>query len=230
MKLKVGYITLVLVLLAGIVAGCGTAVTTSESDTNAVSVEGGSGEAGTGSVLVESYEGALPASSQLALGTLQLQDTENAVTAEQAEALLPSWQIVQSGALQSETETGAVLTQIEGAMTAEQLSAIAAMQLTFEDMGAWAREQGLSLGAAGDGAGGLNLPEGVTEEERDAMRAAREAGGLPEGVSEEDRDARRATAEASGMIRPNSGGGTGSGQLASLAGSLVELLTRTAAG
>ena len=230
MKTRIWNIGLVLVLLAGILAGCGTAVTTSETDTNAISAEGGGSEAGTGSVLDESYEGALPASSQLALGTLQLQDTENAVTAEQAEALLPSWQIVQSGALQSETETDAVVKQIEGAMTAEQLSAIAAMQLTFEDMGAWAREQGLSLGAAGDGAGGLILPEGVIEEEREATRAAREAGAPPEGVSPEDRDARRATAEASGVIRPNSVGGMGSGQLASLAGSLVELLTQTAAG
>jgi hypothetical protein len=115
------------------------------------------------------------------------------------------------------------------------VAAIAAMQLTAEDLGAWAQEQGVTLGASGDGAGGFALPEGVTEEQMEAMRATREAGGEggfapPEGMSQEERVAMRATAEANGMTRPDGEGGMGAGQLAALAGPLIELLTQRAAG
>jgi hypothetical protein len=83
------------------------------------------------------------------------------------------------------------------------------MQLTAKDLGAWAQEQGVTLGAPGDGAGGFALPEGVTEEQMEAMRA---------------------TAEANGTTRPDGEGGMGAGQLAALAGPLIELLTQRAAG
>ena len=243
MKVKVWQITLVLVLMAGILAGCGAAVT-SETETSAVPAYGGASEAGTGAVLVDSYESALPASSQLALGTFLLEGTENAVSSEQAQALLPLWQVIESGSLKSEGETAAVLKQIEGAMKQEQLEAIAAMQLTFEDMGAWAQEQGVILGGPGGGAGGSAPPEGMAppdgggEEEMEAMRAARESGeggfappeGMapPDGRGQEDREAMRATAEASGMTRPGGAGGMGGGQLAALAGPLVEMLSSLA--
>jgi hypothetical protein len=115
-------------------------------------------------------------------------------------------------------------------MTAEQLVAIAAMQLTFEDMTNWAQAQGVSLGGPGggapsaDGAAAFAPPEGMTEEQMQEMRAARE------GMSEEARAAMRATAEASGMTRPEGAGGMGGWQLAALAGPLVELLAELAAG
>jgi hypothetical protein len=195
--------------------------------------------------LNESYEGALPVSSQLALGTFLLEGTETAVTSEQAQTLLPLWQVIQSGALKGEAETGAVLKQIEGAMTPEQLAAIAAMHLTSEDMGTWAQEQGVSLAGPGGGPPSVDgapsaegaaafPPGGMTEEGREAMRAARESDeggfGPPEGMAEEQREAMRATAEANGMTRPGGAGGMGGGQLAALAGSLVELLSNLAGG
>jgi hypothetical protein len=195
--------------------------------------------------LNESYEGALPVSSQLALGTFLLEGTETAVTSEQAQTLLPLWQVIQSGALKGEAETGAVLKQIEGAMTPEQLAAIAAMHLTSEDMGNWAQEQGVSLAGPGGGPPSVDgapsaegaaafPPGGMTEEGREAMRAARESDeggfGPPEGMAEEQREAMRATAEANGMTRPGGAGGMGGGQLAALAGSLVELLSNLAGG
>lgn len=237
MKIKVGYMVVVLALAAGLLAGCGTAATT-ETNTSVSPEESGgaaqsaSSEAGTGAVPVESYENALPVSSQLALGTLLLDEAGNGVTPQQAESLLPLWQVIQSGTLQGEAETGALMQQIERAMTEEQIAAIAAMQLTMEDMGAWAQESGVSLGGPGGSEGGVReLPEGMSEEDMEAMRAAREAGeggfGPPEGLSEADREAMRATAEASGITRPE-GGGSGGGQFDVLVQSLVRQLTQLA--
>lgn len=192
----------------------------------------------TSEVLVVSYDGAMPASSQLALGVFRLEGTENAVTAEQARTLLPLWQAIQSGSSQSDAETNAVLKQIEAVMTAEQLAAIAAMQLTFQDMGAWMQEQTVEFGpppGAGQGQGGFGS---LSEEERASMRATRQAGG--EGgfagggpgafanMSEEERASMRATAEASGFTYGNRAGAR-QGQLALIAEPLVELLTATAA-
>jgi hypothetical protein len=225
MNAKVWNITLVLILLGALLAGCGTAATAADAESVAAA-EGVKHKPRVEGVLNEDYDHALPASSQLALGTFLLEGTENAVSAEQAKALLPLWQIIESGALKSEDETGAVLRQIEGAMTPEQLSAIAGMQLTFEDMTSWAQTQGVSLGGPGGGDGGFAPPESMTQEQWEEMRAAREAGG---GISGEDRAAMRATAEANGMTRPD-GAGMGGGQIAALAGPLVELLSQLAAG
>jgi len=202
-----------------------------------------SNDAYTSAAMYASYEGALPVSSQLALGIFQLEGTENAVTPEQAKTLLPCWQAIRGGRLQSEAETNAVLKQIEGAMTSEQLTAIAAMQLTFDDMGTWAQEQGPNLRApeaTGDGEGGFALPEGVSEEQLEAMRAAREPGGMPFGgdkggfgspgnLSEEERAARRATTEASGMTFGGRRGAGGRGPINFLTEPLIELLTERAA-
>jgi hypothetical protein len=210
--MKLVHTTLILVLLAGILAGCGgDASTSSVEGSSAASAESESNDAYTSAVMDASYEGALPVSSQLALGIFQLEGTENAVTPAQAAALLPLWQAVQGGTLQSEAETNAVLKQIEGAMTSEQLAAIAAMQLTLEDVGAWAQEQGVSLGPPPEAMGG----EG--------------AFGPPGDTSEEERAARRATAEASGMTFGGRRGAGGRGSINFLTEPLIELLTERVA-
>lgn len=165
-------------------------------------------------VLDTSYEGALSASSQLSLGSLLLEETENAITPAQAAVLLPLWQAVQSGALQSNTEVNAVLKQIEGKMTPDQLAAIVAMQLTAQDIQTWAQEQGMEMQfspeamatrqAERGGQGGFGPPGNLSEEEQAAIRATMEAGGMPFGgnrgnMSDEEREAMRATMEAGGM-------------------------------
>lgn len=230
------HITLLLVLV-GVLAACGgdAAPTTEEQETSAEAVEDiAQVESYRSAVLDDSYEAALPASSQLALGIFHLQGTENAVTPEQARTLLPLWQAIQAGSLQSDAETNAVLKQIEGGMTAEQLAAIAAMQLTREDLEAWMQEQGLNFGPRPVGAGGQGPFADLSEEERVAMRATRQAGGgggFGQGgfgdLSEEERENIRATAEASG-IRFGGRGGPGRGMLAVLAEPVVELLTQLA--
>ena len=126
---------LILTIVAGILAGCGgvTATPAGEPEDPAQMDSVGSGAIST------AHENALPLTNQLVLGTLLLEETENAVAPEQARALLPLWQAVQANTLQGEAETNAVLKQIEGAMTAEQLAAIAAMRLTNEDTATWAQ-------------------------------------------------------------------------------------------
>jgi hypothetical protein len=214
--MKTWHVILVLIAAVSVLAGCGGETPAPAAEQEAVVVNVNTDESGAyvSAVLDTSYEGALPASNQLALGTLQLEETENAVTPEQAKALLPLWQALQGGALQSNTEINSVIKQIEGKMTSEQLAAIAAMQLTAEDLGAWAQEQGMvmdfSPGAAATrqaergGEGGPGQFGNLSEEEREAIRATMEAGGMPFGgdrgnLSEEEREAMRATMEAGGM-------------------------------
>ena len=243
--MKFWNLVLVLALLAGILAGCGgDADTSAQEEASAPLAESGEGDTYTSSILSTAYDQALPVSSQLALGIYRLEGTVNAITSEQAGTLLPLWQALQSESLQGEAETNAVLKQIEGALTPEQLSAIADMQLTRESLGAWMQERGVNFGpvpeamgtrqAAGGGPGAFG---DLSEEEREAMRATRQAGGEggfgPGGfgeMSEEEREAMRATAEASGMGFPGGGRGPGArGQLSMLAELVIELLTERAA-
>jgi len=215
-----------------VLVGCG-----GEQATPAPADEGG-GEAYTSAVLDASYPDALNVGNQLALGTMQLEETGSAVTSEQAAALLPLWQALQGG-VTAQAEVNAVLKQVEGTMTQEQLEAIAAMQLTQEDLRAWMQEQGLGMGGGqGQGGGGQEL----SSEDRATRQAERGGGeGMPpematrraemESMSEEEREALRATAEAGGMLPGGAGGraGGGSGQFIILLNPLIELLTQRTA-
>lgn len=96
--------------------------------------------------------GELPATTQLIIGTLKLEDTNQPVSAEQAAELLPLWQTMQvlsesDTAAQQETE--ALIAQIQETMTPEQMQAITDMNLTREDMMSIMQEQGLAAGPAG---------------------------------------------------------------------------------
>ena len=106
--------------------------------------------------------GELPATSQLIIGTLKLEDTNQAVTAEQAAELLPLWQtmlVLSESDTAAQQETEALVTQIQETMTAEQRQAITDMNLTREDMMSIMQEQGLAMG--GGPAGGQNTnPQG----------------------------------------------------------------------
>jgi len=242
---KTRHVTLVLIVATIVLAGCGgeTPAPTAEGEAVAVNVVVDESGEYVSAALDTSYEGALPASNQLALGTLRLEGTEEAVTPEQAAALLPLWQAIQGGGLQSNAEINAVLKQIEGKMTAEQLATIAAMQLTAEEMRTWAQEQGIGMDfspealatrqAEGGRQGGFGPPGNLSEEEQASIRATMEAGGMPFGergnLSEEEREARRATAEAGGMSFGGRGFRGGAGQIGFLAQPLIELLAQRAA-
>lgn len=116
-------------------------------------------------------QGGLDDVNWLALGTINLEGTEDAVTASQAAELLPLWQIIQGGSLKSAAETEAVTKQIEGKMTASQLAAIEAMGLTFEDVQAWMQGQGIEAPARAEGQqGGPGAFGDLSEDERAQMR------------------------------------------------------------
>jgi len=129
------------------------------------------------SALSEDYADALPIRNQLALGTLRLEDDPYvSVTPEQATQLLPLWQALLNltGSGTSATaEVNALLAQIEGEMTAEQIEAIKAMQLTRADIQTLAQEWGVSGSEGGQPGAGA----GLSEEERAARRATRQASG-----------------------------------------------------
>jgi len=143
----------------------------------------------------------LPLATLLMLGTFKLEDTDSPVTPAQAAELLPLWKALRS-LDESETtaveELEAVVNQIEGIMTSEQMAAIEAMQLSFEDMRTIGEELGIELG-------GFGRFGDLTPEMQATMEAARESGQLPGG------DGFPGGGPGMGM-GPGGGGGLGGGE------------------
>ena len=226
---RVGRLGLALILGIVALAGCNGA----SSDPAASGAVGNvSAESGARSI---NEEGGLQLVNQLVLGTLMLEESEHAVTPEQAARLLPLWQMLQSGALESTTETNAVIKQIEGEMTEAQLAAIDEMAMTPEDQQAWFEEQGIEMAPGpGDGAGDRELPadfQNMSEEERANMREQME------NASPEERAAMMAERGFEpGQGGPGGGVGVGEGMEMRGGGAggamyrpLIQLLTERAA-
>lgn len=144
----------ILILLALILSACGT------SQTNLPSTQ------------AMPDNGELPEITKLVIGTLNLKDTENAITPEQAKELLPLWQVYLS-LLTSDTaaqeEIDVLVEQIGETMTPEQIQAIEAMQLSQEDRFTVMQENGLGMGgnrpqasdsSSGGNSGGFAPPDG----------------------------------------------------------------------
>lgn len=201
------------VMLVGVLSGCGAAPVTSEQALAAVeaSDEATTPQPGGGSAdmaLTEDYTGAISIRNQLALGILKLEGTPNAVTPEQASNLAMLWQALRTLQADSTTvqeELDAVQAQIMELMTPAQIVAIAAMQLTTDDLNAFYEEQGVSV----------PTPEpGVTPQ-----------GGQGSGLSQAEREARRATAQALGTPVGN-GQGQGAARQTVLLDELIALLSQ----
>ena len=176
-------------LLVLLLAACGGQDT--ESDTVAGSTE-----------LSDTYQDALPIKNQLLLGTLRIEDTGQAITSEQAKALLPLWQgyaaLTASGTAATE-EIESVQNQIIEAMTDAQVATIAGMHLTNAALQEFYVEVGLSE---------VKTPEpGVTPESAK--------------MSDLSKEDRQATRTASGQEVGSGGGSTKSSALVDM---VIELL------
>ncbi|GAP12936.1 hypothetical protein LARV_00676 [Longilinea arvoryzae] len=126
-----------LLILALLLSGCSSNAATSSSTTPGAS----SGKSAT-----------LTLKDKLAVGTLKLEGTDLAVTAEQAKTLLPLWKAVKSlssSSTASQPEIDAVYQQIQDALTADQLASIEKLDLSGENMQALMTELGIDPGANG---------------------------------------------------------------------------------
>ncbi len=93
--------------------------------------------------------GALPATTQIAVGTLKLDGTSYNVTADQAAKLLPLWetmQVLESSDTAAKQEIDALGTQIQETMTDKQMQTITEMNLTRQDMFSVMQAQGVGFG------------------------------------------------------------------------------------
>ncbi len=112
----------------------------------------------------------------LALGTLNLEGTDLAVTPQQAATLLPLWQaadnLVTAGNATAEDQEAA-FQQIQDAMTAEQVQAIQSMNLSGQNMLDLAQKLGIEMPAG---------QATLTPEQQATMDAARANGQPPAGT------------------------------------------------
>jgi len=210
---------LILIVLVLALAACGGTASEPEAanpvkdDTSATGNSDGSAADGANG----DDEFNISTETMLMLGTIQLDETDSAVDAEQASALLPLWKALRSFG-ESETaaqiEVDALVAQIEDTMTPEQISTIEGMQLTQQDITSVAETLGIEMGGFGGGGFGEMTPE--MQATREAMRESGESsgggpgsgqgmgGGL--GGAEMDPDARAtAMAERSGARGARSG-------------------------
>jgi uncharacterized protein YceK len=169
MKLrKTVTVTLVTIIAAVLLAGCGTAETTSTATSG----------------LMEEYADALSVRNQLLLGTIELEDTDLEVTREQAAALLTLWQAMNSltrSGTSAQAEIDALLSQIQSTYSEEQVKAIAAMRLTRVDFQATLADLGIRV-SEGTGQGQQGAGRNMSDADRAAREAARAAsGGTPTG-------------------------------------------------
>jgi hypothetical protein len=133
---KALFIISIVCLLAGL-AACSSspaATSTSQASTSALST---------------SYTNALSVNMQLLVGTFSLDGTTNAVDAATAKTLLPLWKAAKTLSSSDATaaeELSAVSRQIEEAMTPARIQAIAALNLTQQNVAALSMKMGLSAG------------------------------------------------------------------------------------
>lgn len=132
-------------------AACGgSAQAAASSQSTAAGSTGGAGANGRDALFGNQDPNApLPLASALAVGTVKLDQTAQAITPDEAKKLIPLWQALQS-LMQSDTsaqaEVEGVINQIQSTMTADQVSAIQAMNLKGSDEASVFGQGGLAFG------------------------------------------------------------------------------------
>jgi len=214
---------LILVLAGMMLVGCKSSQATPTAASNSL------GNTYTSQTLTTSYPNALNAASQLMLGALRLEETDNAITSEQAAALLPVVQALQGRVLQSDAERNAVLAYVEAHLTPAQSAAIAGMHLTQDDLSTWTQDNGRGAGfGPGQGGAGQRGDAGTPPASGGAFPGGR---ATPSAMGTRPAQFGRGTPQARGTSRGTIGGvGAGSGPDAVLLNSLIRLLTQRAEG
>lgn len=124
---RISIITMVICAALAMAACSGVAASPTASATSTAVSE----------ALDSGYQDALSVELQLALGTLRLAEDGDTLDSATAGELLPLWKAVRSlngSDTTSELEMQALYRQIEESLSAEQVAAIAAMQLTSSDL------------------------------------------------------------------------------------------------
>jgi hypothetical protein len=125
----------------------------------------------------------LPTATQLVVGTLKLEGTDQAVTSDQAKELLMLWQVYQelsNNDTAAQAEFDGLIDQIQGTMTTEQMQAITAMKLTQSDVNALMQEKGLSVGQPQQSSSGSGSSSSTQSGGGSAPSAGGMAGGPPD--------------------------------------------------
>lgn len=166
---------LLLLIVAIIITACGSAAEEVADATTSVA----------GEYLSTEYADAASLRNQLAYGTLQLANTGDAVTAEQATALVPLWQaivLLNGDETSANEELTAVQDQIAETLSEAQLQAIAKMQITNTKLNAFYAEYGIILPTPAPDV--TKVPgSGKTEAEKTATQEAAAAAGLEPGTN-----------------------------------------------
>ncbi len=167
MKNKLVSTLLVSVILIGSLAAC-------SSNTASAPVAQG---------LDASYANAMDVRTQLLLGTIRLEEgTTNMLNKEQATKLLMLWEASKSlsaSGTASQAEIDAITSQIQAAMTKEQIEAIKAMHLVQTDMQAFNVSIGMTpvSGSTGGESGTKPTPKPEVRATNQALQGATSGSG-----------------------------------------------------
>lgn len=152
-----------LLTMLALVACGGTAVTTEPSAANTTT----SADTNQPSAALNLDADDLSPQAQLALGLIQLDTTDSALTLEQAEEMLPFWRALQSlvdSGTAADVEVEAVVNQLQGMLTDTQVAQLNGMEFSAEaiqEMMAQTREAaGTGRGAAAGGGFAGGVPGG----------------------------------------------------------------------
>ncbi len=130
------------------------------------------------------FSGEMPLQSKLLFGSFMLEDTDLAITPEQAEELLPLWQLTKS-LIESDTaaqaEVDAVMDSIQDAMTDDQIAYIEEMELGPEQFQQIMEDYDIGFGFRGGEGDTGDIPPGGFPDGFVFRRAEGDTGNVPPG-------------------------------------------------
>jgi hypothetical protein len=152
-QMKKAPLLMTLLIIMFVLTACGSG----SGSTNNTSTNGFRAGAGA--------SGPLNPESKLALGTIKLEGTKQAVDPKMAAKLIPLWQLLiqlNSSSSTAPQEVTAVVDQIHTTMTPDQVNAINSMQLTQADIFTVFQQQGQANGTRGTDPNGSTGPSNST--------------------------------------------------------------------